>query len=329
MWSVLAQSAEEEAELTVEVADSCADLGPLCDQLVQWTGNETLSSTLAWFLGTPVKIIIIAILALGLNRLVRRAILRLMNRLGSASDDTAGRLLSDRSRERAEQRADTIGSLLRSLSTGLIYGIAALMMLDLVGISIVPIIASAGILGLAIGFGAQSVVEDFLRGLFMLGEDQFGVGDRVDVGSVNGYIERVTLRTTIIKDPNGTLWHIPNSEINYVANETQESSRAVVEVNMAYESDIGRAMEVLAAAAEAACAEPEWKDRVVSPPEVRGVQDLKYDDLTIRVQVWIESSVRRQFERHLRRHLKEGLEQAGVPHPNTGYDIWMREEAAV
>lgn len=328
MWSVIAQSAEEEAEITVEVTESCADLGPLCDQLVQWTGNEALSSTVAWFLGTPVKAIIIAIVALALNRLVRRAIRRLMNRLGSASDDTAGRLLSDRSRERAEQRAETIGSLLRSLSTGLIYGIAALMILDLIGISLVPVIASAGVLGLAIGFGAQSVVEDFLRGLFMLGEDQFGVGDRVDVGSVNGYIDRVTLRTTIIKDPDGTVWHIPNSQINYVANETQESSRAVVEVTMAYESDIDRAMEVLAAAAEAACAEPEWNDLITSPPEVRGIQDLKYDDLTIRVQVWVESSAKRQFQRHLRKHLKEGLDQAGVPHPNTGYDIWMREEAA-
>jgi len=328
MWSAIAQSAEEEAEITVEVAESCADLGPLCDQLVQWTGNEALSSTVAWFLGTPVKAIIIAIVALALNRLVRRAIRRLMNRLGSASDDTAGRLLSDRSRERAEQRAETIGSLLRSLSTGLIYGIAALMILDLIGISLVPIIASAGVLGLAIGFGAQSVVEDFLRGLFMLGEDQFGVGDRVDVGSVNGYIERVTLRTTIIKDPDGTVWHIPNSQINYVANETQESSRAVVEVNMAYESDIDRAMEVLAAAAEAACAKPEWNDLITSPPEVRGIQDLRYDDLTIRVQVWVESSAKRQFQRHLRKHLKEGLDQAGVPHPNTGYDIWMQEEAA-
>ena len=328
MWSVIAQSAEEEAEITVEVTESCADLGPLCDQLVQWTNNEALSSTVAWFLGTPVKAIIIAIAALALNRLVRRAIRRVMNRLGSASDDTAGRLLSDRSRERAEQRAETIGSLLRSLSTGLIYGIAALMILDLIGISLVPVIASAGVLGLAIGFGAQSVVEDFLRGLFMLGEDQFGVGDRVDVGSVNGYIERVTLRTTIIKDPDGTVWHIPNSQINYVANETQESSRAVVEVTMAYESDIDRAMEVLAAAAEAACAQPEWNDLITRPPEVRGIQDLKYDDLTIRVQVWVESSAKRQFQRHLRKHLKEGLDQAGVPHPNTGYDIWMREEAA-
>jgi small conductance mechanosensitive channel len=330
MWDVFAQAAEEEeaAELSIEVADSCADLGPVCDLLVQWTGNEAASSTIAWILGTPLKIAIISIVALLLNRFVRRRIPKLMDRVGSASEDASGKILSDRARDRASQRADTIGSLLRSLSTGLIFGVALLMILDLLGISLVPIIASAGVLGLAVGFGAQSVVEDFLRGLFMLGEDQFGVGDRVDVGSVNGYVERVTLRTTIIKDPNGTLWHIPNSEINYVANETQESSRAVIEVPLAYDADIDEAMEALGAAAEAACSDSDWQDKVLSPPQVRGVQDLEYDNFSIRVQVWVDSGARRQFERHLRRCLKQGMDSAGVPHPNTGYDVWMREDAA-
>ena len=162
----------------------------------------------------------------------------------------------------------------------------------------------------------------------MLGEDQFGVGDRVDVGSVNGYVERVTLRTTIVKDPNGTLWHIPNSEIDYVANETQESSRAVVEVPLAYDADIDHAIETLAAAAHEACAHPDWEDKILSQPQVRGIQNLNYDDLSIRVQVWVESNARRQFERHLRKHLKDGMDTAGVAHPNTGYDVWMRQEAA-
>lgn len=327
MWNILAQTAEEQAELTVEVAESCGDLGPLCDQLAQWTGNEAAASTVAWVLGTPLKIAIIAVMALLLNRFVRRRIQRLMERLGSASEDASGKFLSERSRERASQRSDTIGSLLRSLTTGLIFGIAGLMMLDLIGISLVPIIASAGIIGIAIGFGAQSVVEDFLRGLFMLGEDQFGVGDRIDVGSVNGYVERVTLRTTIVKDPTGTVWHIPNSEINYVANETQESSRAVVEVPLDYGADIDDAAEALQEAAEVACQDPSWAGRILSEPEVRGVQALGYSDLSIRVQVWVDPGVRRQFERHLRKCLKEGLDRAGVPHPNTGYDVWMHEGA--
>lgn len=328
MLEILAQEAEETSELTVEIADSCADLGPVCDLILQWTGNEDVSSTVAFVLGTPLKIAIIAVLALLANRFTRRAISRLMDRLGTVSEESTDVLMSEHARERATQRADTIGSLLRSLSTGLIFGIAGVMMLDTLGISIMPIIASAGILGLAIGFGAQSVVEDFLRGIFMLGEDQFGVGDRVDVGAINGFVERVTLRTTIIKDPNGTMWHIPNSEINYVANESQESSRAVVEVNLAYAANIDHAMQVLADAAGAACADPEWADRVVGEPAVRGVQDLKYDDYTIRVQVWVDAVGKRQFQRHLRKHLKDGLERSDLPHPNDGYDVWVYGEAA-
>ena len=328
MWDVLAQDAEDGAELTVEVAESCADLGPLCDQLLAWTGNETLSTTLSWIIGTPFKIVVISIAALLLNRWARRAIRRSMDRLGSAGADSGDRLMSERSQQRAEQRAKTIGSLLRSLSTGLIFGVAVVMILETLGISIVPIIASAGILGLAIGFGAQSVVEDFLRGIFMLAEDQFGVGDRVDVGSVNGFVERVTLRTTVIKDPNGTLWHIPNSEISHVANETQESARAVVEMTIAYDADIDAAIEALGQAANAASSHPDWVDRVVQQPQVRGVQSLTYNDVTIRTQVWVDAAARRQFERHLRKFLKDGLDRAGIPHPNTGYDVWVQEGVA-
>lgn len=328
MWTLLAQTSSAEADLSVEVSESCGDLGPLCDQIAQWTGNEDLATTVSWLLGTPVKFGIVAVVALLLNRFVRRAVTRFVQRLGSASEDASGRLMSERTRERAGQRADTIGSLLRSLATVVIYGIAGLMMLDLIGISIIPLIATAGVLGLAIGFGAQSIVEDLLRGMFMLAEDQFGVGDRVDVGSVNGYIERVTLRTTVVRDPNGTVWHIPNSQIDYVANETQESSRAVVEVPLDYGTDIDHAMSVLQDAAEAACADPEWTNRILSEPEVRGVQDLQYDNYSLRVQVWVESSNRRQFERHLRKYLKDGLGAADVSHPNRGLDVWLHQTSA-
>lgn len=284
---------------------------------------------MAWVLSTPLKFAIIVVVALLLNRIGRRAVTRSVERLGSASGDASGRLMSERTRERASQRADTIGSLVRSLVTVLVYGIAGLMILDLFGISIVPVIASAGILGLAFGFGAQSVVEDMLRGVFMLAEDQFGVGDRIDVGSVNGYVERVTLRTTVVKDPNGVVWHVPNSQIDYVANETQESSRAVVEVPLDYGTNIDRAITTLQDAADTACADPAWTERVLSKPEVRGVQDLQYDNFSIRVQVWVEPSNKRQFERHLRKHLKDGLESSNVSHPNRGVDVWLHETSTV
>ena len=270
------------------------------------------------------KIALIAILALVVNRWVRKAISRLTERLGTATADAG--MISERSRERAEQRASTIGSLLRSLTSGLIFGIAIVMILATIGITIVPIIASAGILGLAIGFGAQSVVEDFLRGIFMLAEDQFGVGDRVDVGTVNGYVERVTLRTTVIRDPNGLLWHMPNSQINYLANENQGSNRAVVEIAIPYGSDMRAAMEVLDAAAQRACADPEWSDQVTGEPQVRGIQDLADHDVRVRVQVWVSPGSMRPFQRHFRLHLQEGLDNAGYGSPNPAYDVFLRGE---
>lgn len=117
MWNILAQTSSTETDLSVEVTESCADLGPLCDQLAQWTGNEDLASTVSWILGTPVKVAVIAIAALLINRLARRAVTRSMDRLGSASEDASGMPMSERTRERGGLRADTIGSLLRSVVT--------------------------------------------------------------------------------------------------------------------------------------------------------------------------------------------------------------------
>ncbi len=324
MWKLmgLAQEVEEPTEIVVETTEACADLGPFCNLLADWTGNEAFAETFSWLLGTPVKIIIVTILALVLNRLARRWIGRLSDRLGEATADT--RVVSERSRDRAEQRADTIGSLLRSLSSVVIFGIAAIMILAMFGIAVVPAIASAGILAIAIGFGAQSIVEDLLRGVFMLAEDQFGVGDRVDVGPVNGYIERVTLRTTVIRDPDGVLWHMPNSEINYVANESQESSRAVVEISIPYGSDMRRAMEILGNAAELACADPQWQELVHGSPEVRGIQELGVKNVVVRVQVWVDPGKKRPFQRHLRLYLQEGLDAAGLVSPNPGFDVWLK-----
>ena len=325
--ALLAQ-AEESTTTTTDIDVVCGNQGPLCEVLYEWTDNEAVSEGVSFLLGTPIKFVIIVILALVLNRITQKAIRRLMDRLGTATADHGDAVVTSRSVERAEERSSTIGSLLRSLSSALIYGAALIMMLDVVGISVIPVIASAGVLGLAIGFGAQSVVEDLLRGVFMLAEDQFGVGDRIDVGAVNGYVERVTLRTTVIRDTQGTLWHIPNSEIDWVANEAQESSRATIEIGVSYTADLDFATEVLLQAAEQAAADPAWQELVRRPPEVSGVQELGDDAVSIRVIVWVDAGQRRKFERHLRRRLKDALDAAGIEMPNRQVDVWMRDQAA-
>jgi small conductance mechanosensitive channel len=200
------------------------------------------------------------------------------------------------------------------------------MMLETVGISVIAVIASAGVLGLAIGFGAQSVVEDLLRGVFMLAEDQFGVGDRIDVGQVNGYVERVTLRTVVIRDPEGTLWHVPNSEIDRVANEAQQSSRATVEIGVSYAADLDNAMAVLQEAADEVADDPSWHEVVQQPPQVTGIQVLGDDAVYIRVIVWVDAGERRRFERYLRLKLKEALDAAEIEMPNRQIDVWLRDQ---
>ncbi|MGI9609206.1 MAG: mechanosensitive ion channel family protein [Acidimicrobiia bacterium] len=325
---LIAQEIEEGTEISVETSEVCADLGPVCNLLADWTGNDALAETVSWLLGTPVKLAIIVVGALLLNRWARQAISKFSGRLGSAATDSGDALVSERSRQRAEQRATTIGSLLRSLTSGVILAVAIIMIFEVFGISLMPIIAGAGLLSIAIGFGAQSTVEDFLRGFFMLAEDQFGVGDRIDVGDVNGYVERVTLRTTVIRDPDGILWHVPNSQVDFVANENQQSNRAVVEVSIPYGSDIRGAMKVLKEAADRACDDPEWQESVQRAPEVRGIQELETHDILVRVQVWVEPGDKRQFQRHLRLYLQEGLDESGLGSPNPTYDIRLREAAA-
>jgi small-conductance mechanosensitive channel len=295
---VFAFQQQEEAttsDETIEVV--CSNQGAVCDVLYEWTDSEFFAEGVSFIIGVPVKILLIIALALVLNRIAQKGIRRLTVRLGTATAAHGDSIVTERSVERAEQRASTAGSLLRSLSTAVVYGAALILIFEVFGISMIPIIASAGVLAIAIGFGAQSLVEDMLRGVFMLAEDQFGVGDRISTGPVNGYVERITLRTTVIRDTQGTLWHIPNSQIDWVANEAQETSRATIEIGVSYNADLDDAMEVLLQAASSAAADPAWQEHVTRPPEVSGVQDLADDAVNIRVIVWVDAGERRKFER--------------------------------
>ncbi len=310
-------------ETTVDV--TCSESGQLCEVLYELTDNELVAEVTSFILKVPIKIVVIVVLALIANWLVRRAISRLTRRLGRVTVEHGEAIVDERTVERATERAATIGSLLRSLTTASVFGAATIMILEAVGIGVVAVIASAGVLSLAIGFGAQSVVEDLLRGTFMLAEDQFGVGDRIDVGFVNGYVERVTLRTTVVRDPQGSIWHIPNSEISWVSNENQTHARATIVIGVSYDVDLDDAMSVLSGAAETAAAEPEWRDRVDGDATVQGVHELGDDAVMIRVVTWVEASKRRSYERHLRRRLKEALDRAGIEMPNRQVDVWQRE----
>jgi small conductance mechanosensitive channel len=320
------QDSGDEGDDTIEVDVSCDSQGPLCEALVEWTGNEALGEFLAYVIGAPIKIALIVVLALVTNRFLRSAVDRLTARLGDVTADHGDAVVSDRTTDRAEERAETIQSLLHSLTTAIIGAIALVMSLEVLGLSVVSVIASAGVLGLAIGFGAQSVVEDLLRGLFMLGEDQFGVGDRIDVGVVNGTVERITARTVVIRDPQGTIWHVPNSEVDYVANEAQLKSRAAVVIGVSYTTDLDEAFDVLERAAGEAADDPDWQDSIHEDPQVQSVFELGDDAVNLRVITWVDAGKRRAYERHLRYVLKEAIDEAGIELPNRQLDVWVRGE---
>jgi small conductance mechanosensitive channel len=234
-------------------------------------------------------------------------------RLGDTEVAAALRRASPIVAARRSQRARTIGSVLRSTSTIVIGTLAVLMVLDTMGINIAPFLASAGIVGVALGFGAQSLVKDFLSGMFMLLEDQYGVGDVVDVGHATGTVEAVALRVTKIRDSAGTLWYVPNGTMIRVGNKTQGWAKAVVEVKVDYFADLDHVQQVLGEAVARVSADPVLGTYLQGEPVVTGIEDLAFDAVTLQVSVKTSPAMQWEVARALRTAVRRALEEAGIP----------------
>lgn len=270
-------------------------------------------------LAGAIKIVVILIAAFVIRALLRKVIDRittpgkegkkpgLLKPLRERAPQALGNLIS----ERREQRAKTIGSVLKSVVTILIFGIAFLEIMIVVGMDITPILTSAGILGVALGFGAQNLVKDFLSGMFMLLEDQYGVGDVVDLGPATGTVEAVALRTTTIRDTGGTVWYVRNGEILRVGNSSQGFAVAVVDLPLSYGANLAEATKVLERrVAEVAELEPVKTD-ITAKPEVLGVEKFTPDNITLRVTVKTRPGRQWAVQRNLRAQLMPALEEAG------------------
>jgi small conductance mechanosensitive channel len=216
---------------------------------------------------------------------------------------------------RRVQRAHTIGAVLRSIASILIWSIAVLTMLEELGVNLAPLLAGAGIAGIALGFGAQSLVRDFLSGLFMLLEDQFGVGDVIDTGVAVGTVEGVALRSTRLRDADGVVWHVPNGAITRVGNKSQQWSRALVDVAIAYDADVGAAVDVIREATDAVWHEPEFASRILAEPLVLGVESVTPGAVIVRITARTRPQEQLEIERELRVRVKAALEAAGIPVP--------------
>ena len=236
--------------------------------------------------------------------LVRRSLLKV------------GLFAPKRSRDaRSEQRTRTVADALASLWRVAVWVIAALTILGLVGVNLGPLIAGAGIAGIAIAFGAQTVIKDYLSGLFILLEDQYSVGDVVTIGASSGTVEDVNLRVTRLRSVDGTVWFIPNGEIRAVGNQSMEWSRAVVDVTIGYENDSPLVMAALAEEAAAMYAEAAWSIVLLEPPEVQGVQSMGTDGVSIRIIA--KTAPRKQWDvaRELRSRITDRMRRDGVRGP--------------
>ncbi len=229
--------------------------------------------------------------------------------------------------KRAEQRSKTLDSLLRYATTIAIGILAAFMVLSELGVNIGPLIAGAGVLGVALGFGAQSLVKDFLSGAFMLMEDQYGVGDVIDVGETIGVVERVTLRITILRDVEGTVWYVPNGEILRVGNKSQLWSRIVLDVEVAYDTDIEKASEVIQRVAD-----EEWRSQrngatIIERPELWGVERFDPSAMVIRLAVKTRPGEQWAAGRALRAALKAAFDESGIVIPFPQQTVWLQGAA--
>jgi len=193
--------------------------------------------------------------------------------------------------------------------------IVVLMVLSETGLSITPLIASAGIIGAALGFGAQSLVKDMLNGMFMVFEDQLGVGDVVNVGEVSGVVERLGVRITEIRDVNGTLWFVRNGEINRVGNYSQDWARVILDIPVPYYSDVTKVQERLLDTARAFRMRPEWKRKVLEDPEVWGIESISAEALVVRLVLKVRGGEQWAAKRALHADIKTTLDKEGIDLP--------------
>lgn len=312
------------AQTAQEIERACgADPGWACEQVFELTENETLADLADFAFASATQIVIVVVIALVARSIVKRAIRRLGDRIVERASSAA---TPTPERARAATRAETIGGVLNAVAAAAIWGFAGLMILGEFGINLGPLIAGAGIVGVALGFGAQTLVADFLSGIFMLLDDQYGVGDWVDVGDCAGTVEAVGLRTTRIRDLGGLLWTVRNGQITRTANANQGWGRAVLDVGVGYGADLRESSEIIKRVADETRADPEHGEKFLEEPEIWGIQELGDDAVLIRLVCKTQPGEQWGLARELRLRIKEALDEAGVEIPFANRTVWIRTE---
>ncbi|WP_433335257.1 mechanosensitive ion channel family protein [Spirillospora sp. CA-294931] len=321
----------ETSDVTPEVACNSTDpkvapKDPSAACRVVWnvSHNEDFTRFFGTWLDAPINTLFVIIVVFLVAFLARRIAHRMISQITvRMAEGTMSEKVRERTRtvfdgspallnQRRANRAKTLGTVLSSIASMVIFATALFTILGQLGLNLTPILASATVIGMAVGFGAQNIVKDFLAGMFMLLEDQYGVGDVIDVGSAKGTVEAVTLRVTRMRDVNGVVWYVPNGEIKKVGNESQNWGRAVLDIPVEIDEDVEKVREILQATANELASNPTWEELILEEPSVWGVQALAGDAVIVRIVLKTAPGRQADVARELRERVKKAFDQAGV-----------------
>lgn len=278
-----------------------------------------------WVLGTPLQVILIIVVSL----IVQIVLVRVIHKIVKRTSDRARIERLEQTRkytrtaelsemlmtQRTEQRAAAIGTLLTSSVSLIVWTVAVLMALEALGVNVAPLLASAGVVGVALGFGAQTMVKDYLSGIFLIIEDQFGVGDVVDLGPVIGTVEEVALRYTRLRDLSGVVWYVRNGEILRVANRSQGWTLASVDIPVAYDENLDRVRDLIESVALDMDEDPTYDDMLLGKPTFAGVESMSGEAMVVRVTAKAVPEKQIILARTIRERIKLAFDRAGIVMP--------------
>ena len=288
---------------------------PTAESAWQW---EKLVGPSLTIIGTLVGAMLLRwVLHRAIDRVVGQALARAARR-ESQAPRRASRLLAQAtglSQDRSTQRAATMGAILKSTSTFVIFTLALLTVMATLGLPLGPLLASAGVVGVALGFGAQSLVKDFLSGIFMILEDQYGVGDVIDAGEAVGTVEDVTLRVTRLRDASGIVWYVRNGEIVRIGNRSQGWSTALVDIPVGYNESLDTVLPLIRKVVHDLDGSADWETRLLEEPVVAGVESMTGGVVTVRVIAKCAPNESFPVSREIRARVKAAFDQAGILAP--------------
>ena len=265
------------------------------------------SALVAWVMGSGLRILLVALLAYLLVRAIATSTSRL-----------EAQVLSGGGPDRTEhvKRARTLGRLIKSALTSLVVGVATLTILRELNVDIMPLLTGAGIVGLAVGFGAQTLVKDLISGVFLILDDNVRVGDVARINGTGGLVEAINLRTIVLRDHEGTVHVFPNGSITTLANLTKDFAYAVVDVGFPYSEDTDRVVDVLRRVGGEVAADPAFAPNVLAPIEVQSVEGFGNGQMTVRLRLKARPQTQWDIARELRRRIKKAFDAEGIQMPD-------------